>query len=67
MIPFAATVVVLVAVYAAYALGHHHGRIEGEEAAKTREWGACVHNVCGVVCYPKGDRYVCLDCGDALD
>lgn len=24
----------------------------------------CTHNVWGVVGYPKGDRCVCLDCGD---
>jgi hypothetical protein len=67
VISFAVPIVAMVALRAAYALGHHHGRLKGEEAAKTRKWDACVHNVCGVVAYPKGDRYTCLDCGDTLD
>ena len=57
----------VVAAVAAYLLGHHRGYLDGYESAKSRPWGKCVHTVCGVVGYPKGDRYVCLDCGDALD
>lgn len=57
----------VVAAITAYLLGHRRGHQEGYEAAKVRRWSRCVHNVCGVVGYPKGDRYVCLDCGEALD
>jgi type IV secretory pathway VirB2 component (pilin) len=57
----------VVAGLLAYLFGHHRGYLEGYESAKSRPWDKCVHNVCGVVGYPKGDRYVCLDCGEALD
>lgn len=64
---WALQVALVALVLVAYRVGKHRGYFAGYEAAKTRRLGPCAHNVCGVVGYPKGDRYVCLDCGDALD